>query len=731
MVGTAGNDTIIGNVTTSGATLSPLDNIDGGAGTDTLTVADPSNAVFTFPTSVTIKNVEVLSIAHAADAATDDVTVDVSGITSLQTLTLANSGTEAQLTVTTKGNVTTATLSGGDVDTDAAAAGVSITDSATTDTLASVTLSGMKDSGAGTAQVATVVSDALTSLKVANTAVGVTVTAAAATRALNLTLDNVTGGTVTDATATTLNITSSGTKTTAGTVVAGAAKSVSIAADESLTLSALTIGAATGLTVSGDSLVTLSAATLTALTSIDASAQTAGGVDTKAFALGTGVTFTGGAGADSIQLGATTKAIATGAGNDRVLLSATVTALGSGGSIDAGTGTADVIAFADGDDAGTATATNTFAGTISNFEVVELAGAAGAGVALNLANLDNIASVKLSADLGQALTITNMASGGTLSATVSQSGTTSIGVTNAATGTADVVNVSLAGVASVDSGALTIANVETVNYLTDDTATTPTGIAHASTLTAAAVKTITVTGDAGLSLTNTDTTVTTFDASGVTKGAVSWTTGILASASTITGGAGNDSLDASAAVKEVTLSGGAGDDTLKGSSTKANTISGGDGNDAITGGTAADTINGGAGDDSIVASTGLDILTGGAGKDSFTIVANTNGNIFATITDAAAGDILNYADMGTETFTKTAVTLASTAVYQDFLNEAAKGDGHTNGIIAWFQFGGDTYVVEDKSAATSFVNGTDIVVKLTGLVDLTNAVVGDHILTLA
>ena len=39
----------------------------------------------------------------------------------------------------------------------------------------------------------------------------------------------------------------------------------------------------------------------------------------------------------------------------------------------------------------------------------------------------------------------------------------------------------------------------------------------------------------------------------------------------------------------------------------------------------------------------------------------------------------------------------------------------------WFQFGGDTYVVTDVSTATSFVNGTDMVVKLTGLVDLSTA----------
>ncbi len=725
IVGTSGNDTINANPGASNAnTLTALDKIDGGAGVDTINVTEigaTGAGAFELNTAATIKNVEVLNYTVASDNVGDAVTADVSNWTGLTTANIVVSGTDAPVTLTTKGNVTAATVNGATTATitDSAAAG--------SDKLATVTL-------VDTTGAATVVSDVLTSLTLNGSSGGTTtVTAAAATRALDLNLNNVTGGTVTDAEATSLNITASGTKTTAGTVTTAKATTVSIAADEALTLTELNVAAATGLTVTGDSLVTLSDGTFTALTSIDASAQTAGGVDTSATALGTGVAFTGGAGDDSIKLGATTKAITTGAGNDRVALMATVTALGTGGSVDAGAGTTDTLAFLDADDAGTATAAATFAGTVSNFEVVELAGAAGAGVALNLANLDNISSVKLSANVNQALTISNMASGGTLAATVTQAGTTSVGVANAAVGTADVVNVSLAGAAVVNSGALTIADVETINYLTDDTATTPAGIVHVSNLTAAAAKTITVAGDAGLTLTNTAATVTSFDASGVTKGAVTWTTGILAGVSIITGGAGDDTLNAVAAVKEVTLNGGAGNDTLTGSSTKANTITGGEGNDSITGGSAVDIIDGGAGNDTISSGTGLDQITGGAGNDTFNIVANSNGNIFATITDAAAGDILSFVDKGMETFNTTQVTLGGNAIFQDFLNEAAKGNnGSAVGVLSWFQFGGNTYVVEDVSNGTSFVNNDDLVVELTGLIDLSTATgAGTHIITLA
>jgi len=164
--------------------------------------------------------------------------------------------------------------------------------------------------------------------------------------------------------------------------------------------------------------------------------------------------------------------------------------------------------------------------------------------------------------------------------------------------------------------------------------------------------------------------------------------------------------------------------------TKSVTLNGGAGNDTITGGTGADTINGGDGDDFIAGGAGLDKLTGGAGEDTFVAVANTNGNIFASILDAEAGDKIQFANHGTETFAATAVTLANTAVFQDYLNEAAKGDGSTNGAISWFQFGGNTYVVEDKSNASSFNNGTDIVIELVGIHDLSTATLVDNVLTI-
>ena len=44
-----------------------------------------------------------------------------------------------------------------------------------------------------------------------------------------------------------------------------------------------------------------------------------------------------------------------------------------------------------------------------------------------------------------------------------------------------------------------------------------------------------------------------------------------------------------------------------------------------------------------------------------------------------------------------------------------------NSIISFFDYGGNTYLVQDKSAGATFADGTDIIVGLTGTVDLSTA----------
>jgi len=157
------------------------------------------------------------------------------------------------------------------------------------------------------------------------------------------------------------------------------------------------------------------------------------------------------------------------------------------------------------------------------------------------------------------------------------------------------------------------------------------------------------------------------------------------------------------------------------------------------------TVAVGTGINSIVLGTGASIVTiatdtnTSADIDTVTIGTPLTANNYATITGLGKGDVLNFADKGTEawaggvgaTATTAKVTLdPSTALFADYVAAASAGDGSTHGQFSWFQFGGNTYVVEDKSAGAGFVANTDIIIKLTGTVDLTKATVGNHEITL-
>jgi len=167
--------------------------------------------------------------------------------------------------------------------------------------------------------------------------------------------------------------------------------------------------------------------------------------------------------------------------------------------------------------------------------------------------------------------------------------------------------------------------------------------------------------------------------------------------------------------------GGAGADTLNGSN-GTDTLSGGAGADSLFGGTGNDSLSGGAGNDTLAGDGGVDTLTGGAGADRFVIGAAPASKFTPDrITDLSATDVLAFTNQGTETFNTTGITLSSLASFNDYLNAAAAGDGSTNGVIRWFQFNGNTYLVIDVSAATTFVDGTDVVVEITGLVDLSTS----------
>lgn len=297
----------------------------------------------------------------------------------------------------------------------------------------------------------------------------------------------------------------------------------------------------------------------------------------------------------------------------------------------------------------------------------------------------------------QALTLNNLANNATV--VLTKDGAITAAIKDAATGTADVLNV-IANVdaASKDFGTLTVANVETVNITANDTLADDDGSGTVTTaesavetttltLTAANATTVNVTGSANVALTLTGSTKVT-----------------LIDGSTLTGSLTATSLNTTSAT---TIKGGSAGDTLV----------------AATG-TTADILYGNAGADSLTANAGMSKLYGGDGADTFNItVASLNVNSAATIMDIGSGDVIKFAGAAGNAFKAAAISLDSTAVFQDYAN-AAIAAITVSDDLAWFQFGGNTYIVQEKNAGANadvFVNQEDFIVKIAGLVDLSTA----------
>ena len=538
-----------------------------------------------------------------------------------------------------------------------------------TDALTTVTLTAY---GTGS----TVDSDVLTTLNLTDSAADVTVSSAS-TGSVTANLDGITGTVDLDgglATVTGLVINSTGTASASAVTAAGVTDlTVNATADMTLTGSTFTLAETVTVTGAGDVVL---AGTAGALTSVNASAAT-GDVDMSAVTVTAAGTLQGGAGDDSATVAAGTTAANTfGAGNDTV----TVSALGADGSVDGGAGTADVLVMA-GADAAAASASAAFNTAVTGFEILEL------GIGAAAVDLDNLTyDYVVSGAVAGAATLTNAAANSTLEIQ-NATGGHSIALADPS-GAADAVTIVAAGqdglnanapAAALAVGTVTANGIETVN-LQSTTADADGALDSTMTLIATAATTVTVSGENGLDLTldATSALVDTVDAGTMTGGLT--VTGLAATTS-ITGGSGNDVIQSAAA--NATLIGGAGDDTIILNAT----------------GTVSD-------------------LTGGAGNDTFTINVAVDSTLYSTITDLSSGDIL---DMGGApgTFGADAITLAGNATFAEYLDAAAEATAQ----LTHFQFGGNTYVVNDAvldAPGTGYIAG-DAVIEISGLVDLSTA----------
>lgn len=556
--------------------------------------------------------------------------------------------------------------------------------------------------------------DALTTLSLANVT-GATNLNSTAT-SLDLTVNDVDGAVdlgVTADTVETLNLTSTGVASVFAADIA-AATALNITANADLNLTGSTVTALETVDITGAGDVTLGDVSPAAT---DITASTATGDISATVDNSTNVAT--GAGADTITIEATATndidgTVNLGAGNDTLVLDGDDNTVPTG-TVDGGADN-DTVSMTSANAQAYDNNTN-FATAISGFERLTISDRIDVtgGVTIDLEALGFTNYVTLSGTTdgtddtgatadGDNLTLSGLASGATLVLTDTQTAnvgdaldipTTIASVTDAATGTSDVLNVVTQVVqGDIDAGTLVAADVETINITADDTDADhdsdgnlfEAGERQTSTLDLNAVNatSVVIDGDANLTLDMTgNTAVTSIDASGMT-GAL---TATAFGTATLTGGSGADALTADGSGD--TLIGGAGDDTLTGAN--------------------------------------LTSMTGGAGADTFVMNTSANVNSYSTIEDLATGDIIDVSNVTStgQSFVSSAVTLANTAVFQDFANAAVNQLATDNDDFAWFQFGGDTYIVgndnQGDGANDDFENGVDSIIKIVGTVDLSTA----------
>lgn len=443
-------------------------------------------------------------------------------------------------------------------------------------------------------------------------------------------------------------------------------KNVAITALGDAAITLTNLGVLENVTVTGAGAVELKTVTGESVKSVNATANT-GGVAVD-LSNAENAVFSGGAGDDTLTVTGSKVAHTLGAGDDTVVVGdADFADLAKGFSVDGGEGT-DTLQMS-------ATLAKDFktADVATNFEILKLAGGTGT---VNMDNFGDIDHVAVGA-LNGAVTLNNMGNGGLLEYVDTPTQDVTVSVKGANSGTTDVLNVTIAADDTVAAGTLTVANVETIKITADDTKLDADGTAdtHTMTLTADAATTVNISGNAGLNLTLTDSdAITKIDASGNTGG-------LTVDLSEIT----------NAANAFVTLTGSSADDT----------ITMGIGN----------FITGGEGDDTFTATA--------AGADP---VAATS---FSTIMDFEAGDKLEITGMAT---LADKVALTAEMSFDAAVTEALKSA--TNAEAAWFEYQGNTYVVLEATGNDNVFGEGDYLVKLNGIVDLSDAAVDSGVLTL-
>jgi Ca2+-binding RTX toxin-like protein len=399
-------------------------------------------------------------------------------------------------------------------------------------------------------------------------------------------------------------------------------------------------------------------------------------------------TITGGAGNDTITTGAGNSNVDAGTGDDTVILAS---------NLDSN----DVINGGDGSDTlsiGAAVTASNATG-VSGFEVLQDTGS----ITQDMVQfINNSAILNFVSGQGLGSTFNNVASGDVTLTSADKAAAAQTGIAAAiarlVNGTTDKLTISATDTSATSDEGVTVFTTVTANH--EDTIDLVSG-SHSNedliitTLNASAVKSMTLTGNADINITNTIT------------GASDLATVNAASV----GGA--VTVDASASTANMTMTGTLSGDNVLIGGTGADTITGGVANDILTGGNGNDNLDGGLGNDTIIGGLGVDIILGGAGNDTITggagadrfQIANVNG--VDTITDFVSGtdnfDITsNGLDSGALAFGSVAITNQS--------NVTATGAEDSITLE-----NGDIYAISTNGAAANLTTGGSATLTTTDL----------------
>ncbi|MBW7901823.1 MAG: calcium-binding protein [Rhodocyclaceae bacterium] len=417
------------------------------------------------------------------------------------------------------------------------------------------------------------------------------------------------------------------------------------------------------LTVTGSQGLTITTALAAGVRTVDLTSLTSGGL-TAGFAATQAVTVDGSAGADTLTFAANAGnvSINAGAGDDVISIAAfnaNDSISGGEGSdrLDISAANAEAIAAnltntvgfeqLSLNTAGTAgTAVN--ATRFGDIDTLRLDKGTGAG-----AYAVTLGAGTRTLTIAEATAGTNAQLGGAL--TINDTGTASddvLNITNRDTDTTTPTD-------NFNGQNITVNGFETVNLSTGNAATAAqtVGTVALNNDSLSGANTLNISGANSLTIANLSSNASgllTVDAAGLTGQAAltmsaAPTFTVANGTVKITGSANADTLRGHASVGS-TIEGGAGNDTIAGG-TGADSLSGGAGNDNITGAGGNDTIDGGAGNDTIDVSgaAGTVNVAGGAGND--TVIMG------ATLT---SGDTVDGGD-GTDTLAITAAATAATA----------------------------------------------------------------------